>query len=110
MGDGQDGLGLRRAAIWSLVIAAALVITFYAVQIHGFWTAAPGQGDNSLMSDHPNETVEQKWEAVRSVVMGMPILIVAVALALFVSVLAPVFLLARFVRRFVLFLLPPPHS
>jgi hypothetical protein len=106
-GGGHDSLSVRRAAIWSLVIAAALVIAYFAVQISDYWHAAPGQGANSLMSDHPNETPEQKLEAVRSVVMALPILIAGVALALFIGVLAPVFLLARVVRYLLLPLLPP---
>ena len=104
---GQDSLSLWCAAIWSLVITAALAIPYFAVEIHEFWNAAPGEAAGSLMSEQPNETVEQKSVSVLRAVMAMPIVIVGVALALFISVLAPVFLLARIIRRFVLLLSPP---
>jgi uncharacterized membrane protein len=105
--DGQDSLSLRRAAIWSLAIAAALVIPYYALSIYEFWYAAPGQ-TTALVSD-PIETAEEKQEiALRFVTLVMPAMLAVVAVVLF-SVLAPIFLLGQIVRRHLLLPLPPPR-
>lgn len=105
----QDSLSLWRAALWSLAIAAALLIPYYALQIHEYLGAAPGQGVNPLDSEVTNETLEQRLETVLRIVMVvMPVMIVVVALVLFISVLAPIFLLGRIVRRYLLLPLPPP--
>lgn len=105
---GPDSLSLWRAATLSLVIAAALLIPYYALQIYDFWNAAPGQGVNPLNSEDPNDTPQQRLEtALRVVMVVMPIMIAAFAFVLFSVLMAPMFLLGRIVRRYLRLPLSP---
>lgn len=98
--EGRESLSLWRAAGWSLAIAAALMIPYYALQIYDFLSAAPGLGVNPLNSEDLSQTPEQRFEtALRIVVVVMPIMIAAFALLLFSVLVAPLFLLGRLVRR-----------
>lgn len=94
---GRDGLGLRRAAIWSLVVAAMFVIPYEALRIYGILHATPEQAV-AYAEEGPFETAEDRLDMVLRVVMMMPVLLAIVALALFISVLVPILLLARVVR------------
>jgi archaellum biogenesis protein FlaJ (TadC family) len=94
---GQEGFGLRRAAIWSVVIAAMFVIPYEALRIYGILYATPEQAV-AYAEEGPFETAEDRQEMAIRVVMMMPILLAIVALALFISLLVPIFLLARIVR------------
>lgn len=94
---GQVGLGLRGAAICSLVIAAMFVIPYEALRIYGILYATPEQAV-AYAEEGPFETAEDRRDMALRVVMLMPFALAMVALALFISVLAPIFLLARIVR------------
>lgn len=102
----QDNLSLWRAANWSVIIAALLLIPYNALRIYFFLHAAPAYGITSSV-DGPLETAEQRLELALRVVIATPILLALAALALFI-VLAVIFLLGRVARRYLLSSLPPP--
>lgn len=97
MSGEQSDFSFRSAAIWSFVIAIALVLPFYALSIHEFWSAAPGHGGAGLV-EGPNETPEQKLDTVLRTLIFMPVNLAVVALVVFV-ILAPISVLSQIIRR-----------
>lgn len=95
--SGRDSLGLRRVAIWSLVVAAMFVIPYEGLRIYGILYATPEQAIG-YAEEGPFETAEDRVAMALRVVILMPILLAVVALVIFISLLVPIFLLARFVR------------
>jgi hypothetical protein len=84
------------------VIAAVLLIPYYALFTYEFLYVAPEQGITFAV-EFPRETAEQRWDLVLRVVKGIPFMLGAIFLVVFV-VLAAFTLLGRIVRR--RFLLP----
>jgi hypothetical protein len=100
-------LSVWRAAKWSIVIGAVLLIPYYAMFIYEFLYAAPEQGITFAV-ELPRETAEQRLEVVRRALIGMPFMLAMATLLVFV-VLAPIFLLGRIVQRHLLLPLRPPE-
>ncbi|MFM9863672.1 MAG: hypothetical protein ACKVRO_08695 [Micropepsaceae bacterium] len=98
MSGKQSDFNYRSVAIWSLVVAIAVLVPVYAVAIQDFWDAASGTGGAGLV-EGPNDTAEQKLDTVfRILMIGMPINVTLFALVVFVF-LAPIAVLGQIIRR-----------
>jgi hypothetical protein len=97
LSDKQHDFSFRSAAIWSLVIAIALLIPVYVFSIQAFWDAAPGHGGAGLV-EGPDATPEQKLDTVLRTLAVMPINVALLALVVFV-ILAPISVLGQIIRR-----------
>lgn len=97
MSDKQRDFSYRSAAIWSLVVAIALLVPVYAFSIQEFWDSAPGTGGAGLI-EGPNDTPEQKLDTIFRTSIFVPINVALFAVVVFVF-LAPISVLIQIIRR-----------